>query len=275
MRRILFEWHGIKLYAYPVMLYLGLLCGVMAGTYGASFNGLNPVRVYAAMLLLIPSALVGARLLFLMANWRFYRRQPRRLWRQSEGGASLYGGLVLSCLSFSPLAQNLREAPRWSFLGCGERYPAHGDDLHQGGMFFERLLRRAADHGTPGSLSSRSPGRLVPPRADPAPGGWFGRHDLAWLGGTLEPAPLRRRFVPLYRDDLLNGALVARVDPGRHRNHWISEPAPNHLGGLVGGMPDESCTNVAPIALIRWTRAPDNAGIQSILASHETSGGGM
>jgi phosphatidylglycerol:prolipoprotein diacylglycerol transferase len=90
------------------MLYLGTLIGVVAGTYGASLHGLNAVRVYAAMLLLFPSALVGARLLFLMSHWRLYRHQPHRIWRQSEGGASLYGGLVLSFLVSLPLLKILR-----------------------------------------------------------------------------------------------------------------------------------------------------------------------
>ena len=108
MRRLLFEWHGIKLYSYPVMLYLGLLSGIMAGTYGAGLDGLNPGRVYATLLLLIPVALVGARLLFLLAHWRLYRREPHRIWRQSEGGASLYGGLLLSCLVSLPVLKILR-----------------------------------------------------------------------------------------------------------------------------------------------------------------------
>ncbi len=108
MRRVLFKWHGIKPYAYPVILYLGLLSAVVAGTYGAALDGLNPVRVYAALLLLIPSALLGARLLFLMARWRLFRGQPHRIWRQLDGGASLYGGLVLSCLISLPLLKILR-----------------------------------------------------------------------------------------------------------------------------------------------------------------------
>jgi phosphatidylglycerol---prolipoprotein diacylglyceryl transferase len=103
----MFEWRGIKLYSYPVMLYVGLLSGVLAGTYGASLGGLNPGRVYAALLLLIPLALVGARLLFLLAHWQRYRREPHRIWRQSEGGASLYGGLIVSCLVSIPVLKIL------------------------------------------------------------------------------------------------------------------------------------------------------------------------
>jgi phosphatidylglycerol:prolipoprotein diacylglycerol transferase len=96
------------------MLYIGTLLGISAGTYGASLQGLNPGRVYLAMLLLFPSGLVGARLLFLISHWHIYRREPRRIWRQSEGGASLYGGLVLSFLLSLPLLKIL-EIPIGSF----------------------------------------------------------------------------------------------------------------------------------------------------------------
>ena len=103
MRRILFEWRGIKLYSYPVLLYCGTLIGICAATYGASVRGLNPGRVHLAMLLLFPAGLMGARLLFVLSHWRHYRRQPRHIWRQSEGGSSLYGGLILFFLLSLPL----------------------------------------------------------------------------------------------------------------------------------------------------------------------------
>ena len=80
MRRIIFEWHGIKFYSYPLLLYFGTLIGICAGTYGASLRGLNPGRVSLAMLLLFPVGLVGARLLFVITHWRFYWREPHRLW---------------------------------------------------------------------------------------------------------------------------------------------------------------------------------------------------
>jgi phosphatidylglycerol:prolipoprotein diacylglycerol transferase len=107
VRRILFEWRGIKLYSYPVLLYCGTLLGICASTYAASRRGLSPGRVYLAMLLLFPVGLVGARLLFVVSHWPLYRREPQRIWRQSEGGSSLYGGLILFFLLSLPLLKFL------------------------------------------------------------------------------------------------------------------------------------------------------------------------
>ena len=84
MRQVLFEWRGMKVYAYTAMLYLGLVSGVMGGTYAGTLHGLAPGPVYALMLLLILPALLGARLLFVASNWSFYRRDPSRIWPPSN-----------------------------------------------------------------------------------------------------------------------------------------------------------------------------------------------
>lgn len=103
MRRVLFQWRRIKIYAYPAMLYLGLVFGVVGGTYAATLHGLNPAPVFAAMLLLVLPALVGARLLYVASHWKLYRHEPGRIWRRSDGGAALYGGLGVAFLLSLPL----------------------------------------------------------------------------------------------------------------------------------------------------------------------------
>jgi len=118
LRRILYAWRGVKLYAYPVMLYLGIFLGVIAGTYSATLHDLNPSLVYVAMLLLFPFALVGARLLFILSHWRVFLREPFRIWQRSDGGASLYGGLVLSFLVSLPLLRVMR-LPLGAFWDAG------------------------------------------------------------------------------------------------------------------------------------------------------------
>ncbi|HMD99138.1 MAG TPA: prolipoprotein diacylglyceryl transferase family protein [Terriglobia bacterium] len=108
MRRVLFQWRGIQIYAYPAMLYLGLVLGIVAGTFAAARLGLDSAKVYVTLLLLVPVALVGARLLFVASHWGLFRREPSRIWRRSDGGAALYGGLVLAFLLSLPLLKALK-----------------------------------------------------------------------------------------------------------------------------------------------------------------------
>jgi prolipoprotein diacylglyceryltransferase len=67
------------------------------------------------MLLLIVPALGGARLWFLAAHWRsLFARQRRRIWRRSQGGASLHGGLLLA-VACSPVVLAALDLPFGAF----------------------------------------------------------------------------------------------------------------------------------------------------------------
>jgi phosphatidylglycerol---prolipoprotein diacylglyceryl transferase len=108
MRRVLFRWQGLDIYSYPFMLYLGLVFGVLAGTVAANVAHLDSARVRLATLLLLVPALAGSRLLFVATHWHIYRREPRGIWRRSEGGAAMYGGLLLGVPLSGPLLSLLQ-----------------------------------------------------------------------------------------------------------------------------------------------------------------------
>jgi phosphatidylglycerol:prolipoprotein diacylglycerol transferase len=110
----LFECHGIKVYSYPAFLYLGLVLGILAGNHAANVSGLDSARVFVATLLLRVPTLVGARLLFIATHWKIYRREPERIWRRSEGGAAMGGGVPFMVVLSVPLLAAL-ELPFGAF----------------------------------------------------------------------------------------------------------------------------------------------------------------
>ena len=103
MRRVLFHWFGRPVQSYPAMLYLGTVLGFYAQLYAAASIGLHAFSTLAAMLLLLITALLGARLLHVFANWPVYREHPRGIFQFSKGGASMYGGLLLAVPLSLPL----------------------------------------------------------------------------------------------------------------------------------------------------------------------------
>jgi phosphatidylglycerol---prolipoprotein diacylglyceryl transferase len=108
MHQVLFKWHRITVFSYPAMLYLGIVLGLVTENYAAHLAGLNASSVFIATLVLLVPALIGARLLFVASRWELYSREPRRIWRRSEGGAALYGGLPCAVLVSLPLLLLLR-----------------------------------------------------------------------------------------------------------------------------------------------------------------------
>lgn len=102
MRPVLFSWRRIEVHSYPAFLYLGLVSGVYAGYGAAAYGELDPDRTAAGILILLVPALAGARAWFVLSHWPVYRREPRRIWRRSDGGAALAGGLV-AAVAASPV----------------------------------------------------------------------------------------------------------------------------------------------------------------------------
>lgn len=102
-RRYLVRWRGVDIPAYTAMLYLGCVAGVLVGAAVAGSYGLDQSRVALATVLLLIPALAGARLWYVIEHWTAYRTAPQRIWRRSEGGSALYGGLLLSLLVSVPV----------------------------------------------------------------------------------------------------------------------------------------------------------------------------
>lgn len=90
------------------MLYVGLVFGVAASNVAAHAAGLDPLRVYIATIVLIAPALIGARLLFVASEWRYYRRNPRLIWDRTQGGFMMYGAVPVMLLCSLPLLRTLR-----------------------------------------------------------------------------------------------------------------------------------------------------------------------
>ena len=105
MTRVLFRWRGITFYSYSVMLYLGVVIGIVAGALAAPLQGATADRFIVAAIVLVIPAMIGSRLLFVALHWNVYRRDPGRIWNRAEGGMALYGGLV-SAIAVSPLLLN-------------------------------------------------------------------------------------------------------------------------------------------------------------------------
>jgi prolipoprotein diacylglyceryltransferase len=96
MRRVLFTVRGVQIWSYPALLYVGLVAGFYVMWAVAPSLGLHRGPAAAALLILFVPAVIGARLWFVLDHWTTYQHQRHRIWKQSEGGLTLYGGLVLS-----------------------------------------------------------------------------------------------------------------------------------------------------------------------------------
>jgi phosphatidylglycerol:prolipoprotein diacylglycerol transferase len=96
---ILLEFHGFKLHSYGLLLAVAFLLGIQLFVSRGARRGLPEDRLQSLSLLLLVSAIVGARGLFVLTHAAEYARDLLAILRLWEGGLMLYGGYFLSIIA--------------------------------------------------------------------------------------------------------------------------------------------------------------------------------
>jgi phosphatidylglycerol:prolipoprotein diacylglycerol transferase len=98
MHPILFEVGGWPVYSYGVLLAAAYLAGLQLAVVRARRRGLDGARIMDFGIYLIIAALVGAKLMLLVVDFDYFRRQPREILSIVRAGGVFYGGLIAAFL---------------------------------------------------------------------------------------------------------------------------------------------------------------------------------
>jgi phosphatidylglycerol:prolipoprotein diacylglycerol transferase len=107
MHPVLFEWRipslpflgalgPLTIYTYGVLLAAAYLLGLQLAMVRARRRGLDQTRVLDLGIYIIISALIGAKLLLLVTDFRSFASNPRALLDLARSGGVFYGGLILA-----------------------------------------------------------------------------------------------------------------------------------------------------------------------------------
>jgi phosphatidylglycerol:prolipoprotein diacylglycerol transferase len=122
----LLTWHGL-------FTAVGILVGVWIALSLAKVIGYDYDDAYALALVGVPSGIVGARLLFVAEAWDFYGSNPGEILHLTEGGISIWGGIlggVGGALAFA----------LWKHYPVGR-----GLDIAAGGLIVGQAIGRLGD----------------------------------------------------------------------------------------------------------------------------------
>ena len=92
----LFEAGPITVYTYGVLLAAAYLLGLQLARVRAQARGLDANRVLDLGIYIIIAALIGAKLLLLVTDFRTFSSNPRELLTLARSGGVFYGGLILA-----------------------------------------------------------------------------------------------------------------------------------------------------------------------------------
>jgi phosphatidylglycerol---prolipoprotein diacylglyceryl transferase len=92
----LFDLGPLTVYTYGVLLAAAYLLGLKMAMVRAAKRGLDANRVLDLGIYIIISALIGAKLLLFITDFRAYMANPRELLTIIRSGGVFYGGLILA-----------------------------------------------------------------------------------------------------------------------------------------------------------------------------------
>ncbi len=99
MHRILLEIGSLKIYAWGTLIGIGFLVGLWITTLEAKKRGIRKEDVIDIALYLLISGILGARIAFVIANWKDYAKNPISIFYLQKGGMVLFGTLIAGVIT--------------------------------------------------------------------------------------------------------------------------------------------------------------------------------
>jgi len=92
----LFGWHvgPLTLHTYGVLLALAFVAALWVVSRQARRAGLDPARITDMAVYVLIAGLIGAKILLLIVEWKYYSGNPRELLSILQSGGVFYGGLL-------------------------------------------------------------------------------------------------------------------------------------------------------------------------------------
>ena len=89
-----FTVFGFKIYFYGVIIALGFILGIVCCTRICARFGIKEDDMYDTILVIIPTAIIGARLYYVLFELDRYLANPAEIFALRDGGLAIYGGII-------------------------------------------------------------------------------------------------------------------------------------------------------------------------------------
>ena len=160
MHPVLFEYGRITLYTYGLFVALAFIAGLWLAGREAERRGLDPRMVQDLGFLVLIAAILGARLFFVLIEWRHFVDHPLQVFEIWKGGLVFYGGFTAAILA-GVLYVRAKELPTWDVGDLAVPSLALGQALGRLGCFFAGCCF-GAECDLPWAVTFSDPRSLAP-----------------------------------------------------------------------------------------------------------------
>ena len=144
------------LHTYGVLLAIAFLVGLWVASRQARRAGLDAGRITDMAVWVLIAGLIGAKLLLVAVDWRYFSRNPRELLSIFQSGGVFYGGLLAGILAAWFYARRY-QLPGWPTADVLAPGVVIGQAIGRLGCLVRGLLLGQADAACRGRSPSPTP----------------------------------------------------------------------------------------------------------------------
>ena len=111
MRPVLFEFGNFKLHSFGVLLLIAFFASVWFARKRAPKFQMDPNKVSDLSFWALLAGVLGARVVFITQEWKYYAAHPNELWSLQFQGLTSFGGLLFGLAAFLIGAKLIRRSP--------------------------------------------------------------------------------------------------------------------------------------------------------------------
>ncbi len=135
MYPVLLSVGPITLHTYGLMVASGFMLGIFLTARLAKKEGIDPQKVYDISFWIILSAIIGARLFYIIVNLDFFLENPVDIFKLWRGGLVFYGGLIGASIAVIVCAKRY-DLKLWQFADIATPGLALGHAVGRVGCVF-------------------------------------------------------------------------------------------------------------------------------------------
>jgi phosphatidylglycerol:prolipoprotein diacylglycerol transferase len=99
MNPIAFNIFGISIRWYGILISLGMIIGIILSSKSCAIKNIEYDNMIDIVLIALPSAIIGARLYYVIFNLQYYMRYPSEIINIRQGGLAIHGGILFALIA--------------------------------------------------------------------------------------------------------------------------------------------------------------------------------
>jgi phosphatidylglycerol:prolipoprotein diacylglycerol transferase len=112
MYPILLELGPVTIFTYGLLVATGFFTAILLASKQGEKEGLDPQVIMDLCFYILLSAIIGARLLYIIVEYKYFVEKPLDIFKVWKGGLVFYGGLVLAIAVAMYIAKK-KKLPIW------------------------------------------------------------------------------------------------------------------------------------------------------------------